>query len=120
MLAFSSVVVVNAEREFAKGTETFPFTFTPAWDKNECIRYNTLNVEILREYFESGEIKALIIDEDSFGISFPGFVPTKPEVNTEIWNIIRENYDLAKTIPHFGSERKDLFFYLHKKIIINN
>ncbi|MBU1627282.1 hypothetical protein KKB18_07935, partial [bacterium] len=111
ILAFSSSVNVNADRDFAKGTETFPFTFTPSWNKKKCLQYKTLNVEILEEYFAKGQIKALVIDEDTFKISFPGFVPTNPEINEKLWNSIRDNYFLAKTIPQFGSEYKDLYIY---------
>jgi hypothetical protein len=113
VLAFSSIVNVNANRDFAKGTETFPFTFTPSWDKNKCLLFKTVNVEILENYFKSGQIKALVIDEDAFKISFPGFIPTEHNINDQLWKTILENYYLAQTVPQFGMEFKNLYFFIH-------
>lgn len=114
ILAFSSVVVVNANRELAKGTEAFPFTFTPSWDIKKCLNYKTVNVDILESYFQSGEIKALVIDKDSFDIQFPGFYPTGEKDKQRIWNSINQYYFIAGTIPQFGSEFNDLLLYLLK------
>jgi hypothetical protein len=120
ILAFSSLVNVNANRDFAPGTETFPFTFTPSWVTEKCRKFNTVNVEILTDYFKSGEIKALVLDENSFDIQFPAFTTTNNEDKLKIWKSIQENYFNFRTIPQFGSEFKDLYIFLHKSKFKNH
>ena len=109
ILAFSTYIAVQADRELLPGFGYAYYTYNPDWDDEKTREYNAVNRNLLNQYIESRSASAILLTN----------IEKILILRNEPMPLIEQHYDLVKTMGAWGQYSDTVYLYMPKKIVIS-
>jgi hypothetical protein len=109
ILAFSTYIAVQADRELLPGFGYAYYTYNPNWDDEKTREYNAVNRNLLNQYIESRSASAILLTN----------IEKTLILRNEPVPLIEQHYDLVKTMGAWGQYSDTVYLYVPKKIVIS-
>jgi len=108
ILAFSTYVAVQAQRDLLPGFGYAYYTYNPDWDDEKTREYNAVNRNLLNQYIESRSASAILLTN----------IEKTLILRNEPVPLIEQHYNLVKTMGAWGQYADTVSLYLPKKIVV--
>ncbi len=108
----TAIFALHADRPVAGAFGGAPFTYTPKWTDEQCLRFGGVNNSILYDMMRDQTAEALFFEPDSFAIGFPGFYPVSEELQEEAFRAINKYYRHTETLRSLGDGVYKLKMYI--------
>ncbi|MFN7971139.1 MAG: hypothetical protein U0166_02115 [Acidobacteriota bacterium] len=114
VLATNPAFAIEAGRPLLRGSEGFPFTYTPAWSPEECRRRVSLDDQLLVEAFRDRVPAVVALVRDQFRVGSPGFVVRPAGADQAVWDALDATYRLAARFPNPDATPNDILVYVRR------
>jgi hypothetical protein len=119
ILTDQPLIAHQAKRVLTHGFEGAPFTYTPSWDTGKCLRFATVNDEMLRGIIENHLPGMLALTPQSFRMASPGFYFIPEERHGQLWEMIDRHYQPVAKFERFAGTADTLTLYLPRKVTLS-
>lgn len=112
VLVLNAAFAVEAARPLLRGSEGFPFTYTPLWPTDRAREAPSLNDELLIEAFRERRPAVVALVRNQFSVGFPGFVPRPEGSDALLWQELERNYERIAAVPNPDATDNDILVYV--------
>jgi len=114
LLTQDTYLAIEAGCNVPSGLEMGPFSYFPGLSTEKALQFKVLNRELMTNLLQNTDAPLAAFSGYGLAIKSPEMTELPAEDQRLFWKIVRERYELVKTVPHFGQGHTMLTIWKRK------
>lgn len=115
LLTQDTYLAVEADMRVPVGMAMGPFSYFPDMSTEDARRYRVLNRELMEDLLQTTDAPMAAFSGYGLGIEMPGVERMRADDGDAFRRIVRDRYNLADTVEHFGQGHTTLTLWRLKE-----